>query len=161
MPCPPPGSPDVTKSPRLCGFPDVLDPGFREQGTAMTAPNPVMPTYAPQPVAFERGQGAWLFDTEGRRYLDCLSGIAVNTLGHNHPRLVAAIADQASKIIHCSNLFEIPLREQMAQRLVDLSGMTNVFFCNSGLEASHRQPEGAEGLRAAGRGLRPRAAERP
>jgi acetylornithine aminotransferase len=102
----------------------------------MTAPNPVMPTYAPQPVAFERGQGAWLYDTQGRRYLDCLSGIAVNTLGHNHPKLVAAIADQASKIIHCSNLFEIPLREQMAQRLVELSGMTNVFFCNSGLEAN-------------------------
>jgi len=102
----------------------------------MTAPNPVMPTYAPQPVAFERGQGAWLYDSQGRRYLDCLSGIAVNTLGHNHPKLVAAIADQASKIIHCSNLFEIPLREQMAQRLVELSGMTNVFFCNSGLEAN-------------------------
>jgi acetylornithine aminotransferase len=95
-----------------------------------------MPTYAPQPVAFERGQGAWLYDTEGRRYLDCLSGIAVNTLGHAHPRLVAAICDQASKIIHCSNLFQIPLREQLAQRLVDLSGMTNVFFCNSGLEAN-------------------------
>lgn len=102
----------------------------------MTTPNPVMPTYAPQPVAFERGQGAWLYDTEGRRYLDCLSGIAVNTLGHNHPKLVAAIADQASKIIHCSNLFEIPLRNRMAQRLVELSGMTNVFFCNSGLEAN-------------------------
>ena len=102
----------------------------------MSASNPVMPTYAPQPVAFERGQGAWLYDTHGRRYLDCLSGIAVNTLGHAHPRLVAAIADQASKIIHCSNLFEIPLRERLAQRLVDLSGMTNVFFCNSGLEAN-------------------------
>jgi acetylornithine aminotransferase len=95
-----------------------------------------MPTYAPQPVDFERGQGAWLYDTEGRRYLDCLSGIAVNTLGHNHPKLVAAIADQASKIIHCSNLFEIPLRHRMAERLVELSGMTNVFFCNSGLEAN-------------------------
>lgn len=102
----------------------------------MTATRPVMPTYAPQPVAFERGEGAWLYDTDGRRYLDLLSGIAVNTLGHNHPRLVAAIADQASRIIHCSNLFEIPLREKMAQRLVDLSGMTNVFFCNSGLEAN-------------------------
>jgi acetylornithine/N-succinyldiaminopimelate aminotransferase len=102
----------------------------------MSASNPVMPTYAPQPVAFERGQGAWLYDTQGRRYLDCLSGIAVNTLGHAHPRLVAAISDQASKIIHCSNLFEIPLRERLAQRLVDLSGMTNVFFCNSGLEAN-------------------------
>ena len=102
----------------------------------MTAIDPVMPTYAPQPVAFERGEGAWLYDTDGRRYLDCLSGIAVNTLGHNHPRLVAAISDQASKIIHTSNLFEIPLRQQLAQRLVDLSGMTNVFFCNSGLEAN-------------------------
>ncbi|MFN5880752.1 MAG: aspartate aminotransferase family protein [Burkholderiales bacterium] len=102
----------------------------------MSTVNPVMPTYAAQPVAFERGQGAWLYDFEGRRYLDCLSGIAVNTLGHNHPRLVSAICDQASKIIHCSNLFEIPLREQLAQELVDLSGMTNVFFCNSGLEAN-------------------------
>ncbi len=102
----------------------------------MTAASPVMPTYAPQPVAFDRGDGAWLYDTDGRRYLDLLAGIAVNTLGHNHPRLVAAIADQASKIIHTSNLFEIPLRRQLAQRLVDLSGMTNVFFCNSGLEAN-------------------------
>jgi len=102
----------------------------------MSANTPVMPTYAPQPVAFERGQGAWLYDSEGRRYLDCLSGIAVNTLGHAHPRLVAAICDQASKIIHCSNLFQIPLRERLAQRLVDLSGMSNVFFCNSGLEAN-------------------------
>jgi acetylornithine aminotransferase len=106
------------------------------EGTAMTAASPVMPTYAPQPVAFDRGDGAWLYDTDGRRYLDLLAGIAVNTLGHNHPRLVAAIADQASKIIHTSNLFEIPLRRQLAQRLVDLSGMTNVFFCNSGLEAN-------------------------
>ena len=102
----------------------------------MTAASPVMSTYAPQPVAFDRGDGAWLYDTDGRRYLDLLAGIAVNTLGHNHPRLVAAIADQASKIIHTSNLFEIPLRRQLAQRLVDLSGMTNVFFCNSGLEAN-------------------------
>lgn len=102
----------------------------------MSAASPVMPTYAPQPVAFERGDGAWLYDTDGRRYLDLLSGIAVNTLGHNHPRLVAAIADQAAKIIHTSNLFEIPLRTALAQRLVDLSGMTNVFFCNSGLEAN-------------------------
>jgi acetylornithine/N-succinyldiaminopimelate aminotransferase len=102
----------------------------------MSAVSPVMPTYATQPVAFERGQGAWLYDFDGRRYLDCLSGIAVNTLGHNHPRLVAALCDQASKIIHCSNLFDNPLRDQLAQELVDLSGMTNVFFCNSGLEAN-------------------------
>jgi len=102
----------------------------------MAASNPVMPTYARQPIAFERGDGAWLIDTHGKRYLDCLSGIAVNTLGHNHPKLVAAIADQAAKVIHTSNLFEIPLQQQLAQRLVDLSGMTNVFFCNSGLEAN-------------------------
>ncbi len=102
----------------------------------MTAASPVMPTYAPQPVAFERGDGAWLYDYDGRRYLDLLAGIAVNTLGHAHPRLVAAIADQASKIIHTSNLFENPLREALARRLVDLSGMDNVFFCNSGLEAN-------------------------
>jgi acetylornithine/N-succinyldiaminopimelate aminotransferase len=102
----------------------------------MTATSPLMSTYVTQPVAFERGEGAWLFDTAGRRYLDCLSGIAVNTLGHNHPRLVAAIAEQASRIIHSSNLFEVPLQRQLAQKLVDLSGMTNVFFCNSGLEAN-------------------------
>jgi acetylornithine aminotransferase len=102
----------------------------------MTAVSPVMPTYAPQPVAFERGDGAWLYDTEGRRYLDLLAGIAVNTLGHNHPRLVAAIADQASRIIHCSNLFVHPLRDELAQLLVERSSMTNVFFCNSGLEAN-------------------------
>lgn len=102
----------------------------------MSAASPVMPTYAPQQVAFERGDGAWLWDTDGRRYLDLLAGIAVNTLGHNHPRLVAAITDQASKILHTSNLFEIPLRRELAQRLVERSGMTNVFFCNSGLEAN-------------------------
>jgi acetylornithine aminotransferase len=95
-----------------------------------------MPTYAPQPVAFSHGDGAWLFDTNGKRYLDCLAGIAVNTLGHNHPRLVAALREQVGRIMHCSNLFEIPLREELAQRLVDVSGMTNVFFCNSGLEAN-------------------------
>jgi acetylornithine/N-succinyldiaminopimelate aminotransferase len=102
----------------------------------MTASTPLMSTYARQPIAFERGEGAWLFDTDGRRYLDCLAGIAVNTLGHNHPKLVAAIADQASRIIHSSNLFEVPLQRQLAQKLVELSGMTNVFFCNSGLEAN-------------------------
>jgi len=102
----------------------------------MAASSPLMPTYAPQPVAFSHGDGAWLFDTNGKRYLDCLAGIAVNTLGHNHPRLVAALREQVGRIMHCSNLFEIPLREELAQRLVDVSGMTNVFFCNSGLEAN-------------------------
>ena len=102
----------------------------------MPASSPLMSTYLPQPVAFERGDGVHLFDTKGRRYLDCLSGIAVNTLGHNHPRLVAALTDQIRKIIHTSNLFEVPLQHAVASRLVQLSGMTNVFFCNSGLEAN-------------------------
>lgn len=101
-----------------------------------TAPAPLMSTYLRQPVAFERGEGAILFDAQGRRYLDCLSGIAVNTLGHAHPALVSALRDQVGRMIHCSNLFEVPLQDEVARRLVRLSGMTNVFFCNSGLEAN-------------------------
>lgn len=102
----------------------------------MVASVPLMSTYARQPIAFSHGQGAWLFDTEGRRYLDCLAGIAVNTLGHAHPRLVQALTEQVNRIIHSSNLFEIPLQTALGQKLVELSGMTNVFFCNSGLEAN-------------------------
>ena len=98
--------------------------------------NVLMSTYPPAAVAFSHGDGAWLFDTEGKRYLDCLSGIAVNTLGHAHPRLVAALREQVGRIIHSSNLFEVPLQRQLAAKLVQLSGMTNVFFCNSGLEAN-------------------------
>ena len=95
-----------------------------------------MPTYAPQPVAFVRGEGVWLFDAHGKRYLDGLSGIAVNTLGHGHPALVEALSDQVGRLIHHSNLFENPLAEALACKLVERSGMTNVFFCNSGLEAN-------------------------
>jgi acetylornithine aminotransferase len=95
-----------------------------------------MPTYAPQPVAFVRGEGVWLFDADGKRYLDGLSGIAVNTLGHGHPALVEALRDQVGRLIHHSNLFENPLAEALAGKLVERSGMTNVFFCNSGLEAN-------------------------
>ncbi len=95
-----------------------------------------MPTYAPQPVAFVRGEGVWLFDAHGKRYLDGLSGIAVNTLGHGHPALVEALRDQVGRLIHHSNLFENPLAEALACKLVERSGMTNVFFCNSGLEAN-------------------------
>jgi acetylornithine aminotransferase len=95
-----------------------------------------MNTYARQPVAFSHGDGAWLYDSEGRRYLDCLAGIAVNTLGHNHPKLVAALREQVARLIHSSNLFEVPLQTELGARLVELSGMTNVFFCNSGLEAN-------------------------
>ncbi len=96
----------------------------------------LMPTYAPQPVAFVRGEGVWLFDAAGKRYLDALSGIAVNTLGHGHPALVEALRDQVGRLIHHSNLFENPLAEALAHELVKRSGMTNVFFCNSGLEAN-------------------------
>ncbi len=95
-----------------------------------------MPTYAPQPVAFVRGEGVWLFDAHGKRYLDGLAGIAVNTLGHGHPALVEALRDQVGRLIHHSNLFENPLAEALAGELVERSGMTNVFFCNSGLEAN-------------------------
>lgn len=104
----------------------------------MTEPlhHALMPTYSRQPVAFTHGDGVWLWDTEGRRYLDALSGIAVNTLGHNHPGLVAGLRDQVGKLIHTSNLYEIPLQSELAAELVRLSGMTNVFFCNSGLEAN-------------------------
>lgn len=98
--------------------------------------NPVMQTYARLPVAFVRGDGAYMWDQEGRRYLDALSGIAVNTLGHAHPKLVKALSHQVGQLIHTSNLYEVPLQTALAQRLVDLSGMTNVFFCNSGLEAN-------------------------
>ena len=96
----------------------------------------VMNTYARLPVAFDRGDGVWLFDEAGRRYLDALAGIAVNTLGHNHPRLVRAVAEQASKLIHTSNLYRISKQEALGDRLAALSGMSEVFFCNSGCEAN-------------------------
>ena len=102
----------------------------------MSSSSPLMSTYSQQPVAFSHGDGVWLFDIHGKRYLDCLSGIAVNTLGHNHPKLVAALREQIGRVIHVSNLFEHPLRNELAQLLVERSGMTNVFFCNSGLEAN-------------------------
>ncbi len=96
----------------------------------------VMNTYARLPVAFERGEGAWLWDTEGKRYLDGLSGIAVNTLGHAHPRLTAALNEQIGKLIHCSNVYQMRGQEELADKLCKLSGMQEVFFCNSGCEAN-------------------------
>ena len=96
----------------------------------------LMHTYAPQPVAFARGEGAWLWDTEGKRYLDALAGIAVNGLGHNHPALTRAIAEQAQRLIHVSNLFQVPEQEAAAAKMCALSGMDNVFFANSGAEAN-------------------------
>ena len=96
----------------------------------------LMATYARLPVQFERGEGVWLWDTEGRQYLDALSGIAVCALGHAHPGVAQAIADQARRLVHTSNLYGITLQEQLAERLCKLSGMERAFFCNSGAEAN-------------------------
>ena len=95
-----------------------------------------MATYARLPVAFERGTGVWLCDTHGERYLDALSGIAVCGLGHAHPELAQAIADQAATLVHTSNLYQVPLQARLAERLAALSGLQQVFFCNSGAEAN-------------------------
>ncbi len=94
-----------------------------------------MPTYARVPVAFERGEGAYLFTAEGRRYLDYGAGIAVNALGHAHPHLVSALSEQAARLWHVSNLYEIPEGERLARRLAERSFADKVFFCNSGAEA--------------------------
>jgi acetylornithine aminotransferase len=96
----------------------------------------LMDTYGRQPIAFARGEGCWLWDTQGRRYLDGLCGIAVTGLGHAHPRLTAAIAEQAGRILHASNLYRIPEQERLADLLCELAGMDRVFFCNSGCEAN-------------------------
>ena len=95
-----------------------------------------MNTYGRLPVAFERGHGVWLWDTQGKRYLDALSGIAVSGVGHAHPRLVQAIAAQAGRIIHASNLYQIPEQDRLADLLCDLAAMDTAFFCNSGCEAN-------------------------
>src|ERR671932_51471 len=96
----------------------------------------MMPSYARVDIAFERGEGVWVFTPSGERYLDFGSGIAVNALGHSHPHLVAALTQQAGKLWHVSNLFEIPLAERLAQRLVDATFADLVFFANSGAEAN-------------------------
>ena len=96
----------------------------------------VMNTYGRVPIALQRGQGCRVWDVNGKEYLDALGGIAVNTLGHNHARLVPALQHQLTQLIHTSNYYHIPLQEQLAAKLVELSGMQNVFFCNSGLEAN-------------------------
>lgn len=96
----------------------------------------LMDTYARLPVAFTRGEGVWLWDAEGRRYLDAVAGVAVCGIGHAHPRLAQALCRQAQTLIHTSNLYRIPLQEELAARLCALSGMDNAFFCNSGAEAN-------------------------
>jgi acetylornithine/N-succinyldiaminopimelate aminotransferase len=101
------------------------------------APEPhVMKTYGRLPLALSHGRGCWLWDTDGKKYLDGLGGIAVNTLGHAHPKLVPALQDQIGKLIHSSNYYLVPLQEKLAAKLCELSGLTNVFFCSTGLEAN-------------------------
>jgi acetylornithine/N-succinyldiaminopimelate aminotransferase len=96
----------------------------------------VMNTYARLPVAFERGEGCWLWDADGKRYLDAMAGVAVCGLGHSHPKYVAALREQLGRLVHTSNLYQITLQEKLADRLAAISGMDSVFFCNSGCEAN-------------------------
>lgn len=96
----------------------------------------LMPTYGRLPVAFERGEGAWLYSVGGEKYLDALCGVAVTTLGHSHPAIVAAIKAQAEKLLHVSNWFEIPEQIQLAEAISEICEMDSVFFCNSGAEAN-------------------------
>jgi acetylornithine aminotransferase len=95
-----------------------------------------MNTYGRLPIALSHGQGCRVWDTNGKAYLDALGGIAVNTLGHNHPKLIPALQHQLTQLIHTSNYYHIPQQEALAAKLVELSGMTNVFFCSTGLEAN-------------------------
>src|ERR1035437_1176891 len=100
------------------------------------SPPHVMNPYAPLPIALSHGQGCRVWDVNGKSYLDALGGIAVNTLGHNHPKLVPALQDQLAKLIHTSNYYHVPNQEVLAKKLVELSNMTNAFFCSTGLEAN-------------------------
>ncbi|MEH3099068.1 aspartate aminotransferase family protein [Sphingomonas adhaesiva] len=97
--------------------------------------DPLMNLYNRAPIAVDHGEGVWLTDTEGRRYIDCVAGIATDALGHAHPKLVAALTEQAQKLWHVSNIFRIPGQEALAQRLVDASFADVVFFANTGTEA--------------------------
>jgi acetylornithine/N-succinyldiaminopimelate aminotransferase len=106
-----------------------------EKIPASTEPH-VMNTYGRLPFALSHGRGCWVWDTQGRKYLDGLGGIAVNTVGHAHPKLVPALQDQVARLIHSSNYYHVPLQEQLAAKLCELSGLANVFFCSTGLEAN-------------------------
>jgi acetylornithine/N-succinyldiaminopimelate aminotransferase len=96
----------------------------------------VMNTYGRLPIALSHGQGCRVWDVNGKSYLDALGGIAVNTVGHNHPKLVPALQEQIGRLIHTSNYYHVPLQETLAAKLVELSGLENVFFCSTGLEAN-------------------------
>ena len=108
-----------------------MKPGF---GPKMISP--LMPTYNRADLAFERGEGAWLFTADGRRFLDFGAGIATSSLGHNHSQLVAAIHEQAARVMHVSNLYRVPQAEKLAARFVEATFADSVFFCNSGAEAN-------------------------
>ena len=102
-----------------------------------TRPMPhVLNTYGRLPIALSHGEGCWVWDVNGKRYLDGLGGIAVNTLGHAHPKLVPALQAQVARIIHCSNYYEVPLQEELGAKLCELSGLSGAFFCSTGLEAN-------------------------
>src|SRR6478752_2642852 len=116
--------------------PDRLSATARPALDAASAEPHVMPTYGRLPIALSHGRGCWLWDSEGKKYLDALGGIAVNTLGHAHPKFVPALNDQVGKLMHCSNYYEMPLQEQLAAALCEVSGLSAAFFCNSGLEAN-------------------------
>ena len=96
----------------------------------------VLNTYGRLPIALSHGEGCWVWDTNGKKYLDGLGGIAVNTLGHAHPKLVPALREQIGKLIHSSNYYEVPLQETLAAKLCELSGLSGAFFCSTGLEAN-------------------------
>lgn len=96
----------------------------------------IMNTYGRLPVSFEKGEGAWLWDSDGNKYLDAFSGVAVCSLGHAHPEVTSAICDQAGKLVHTSNWYSIEQQQLLADKLTELSGMDNAFFCNSGAEAN-------------------------
>src|SRR5215813_1061388 len=111
-------------------------PAQSRLATASAGPSPaVMPTYARHNIAFDRGEGAWLVATTGDRYLDFASGVAVNALGHAHPKLIGALTEQAHKLWHSSNLYRIAGQERLAERLCQATFADKVFFCNSGAEA--------------------------
>jgi acetylornithine aminotransferase len=112
----------------------IIRPFFVVRQKLMTSH--IMPTYARLAVTFEKGEGAWLWDENSQRYLDALSGIAVCNLGHAHPGVHAAICEQSAKLLHTSNLYQIKTQEKLADKLIEMSGMTNVFFSNSGAEAN-------------------------
>ena len=119
-------------NPRAAWGPPFLFLGHRD----LSSMSALMNTYSRLPVSFTRGEGPLLFDAQGREYLDALSGIAVTNLGHAHPRVTAAITEQARRLLHCSNLYAIELQERVGEMLVQKAGMDRVFFSNSGAEAN-------------------------